>query len=58
MNKYGELQYQLEGLKNAIAKIESGINKDDVRYIRAEIRYFKEKTGKIIDEMEMIIDEE
>lgn len=58
MGKYGELQYQLEGLKNAIAKIENGINKDDVRYIRAEFRYFKEKTGKIIDEMEMIIDEE
>lgn len=58
MNKYAELQYQLQGLKNAIAKIEYGINKNDSRYIQAEMRYFKEKSERVLSEAQYILDEE
>jgi len=58
MNKHAELQYQLQGLKNAISKMEHGINNDDVRYIRAEMRYFKEKSERVLNEAQYIIDEE
>lgn len=57
MNKFAELQYQLEGLKSAIAKMENGINKNDVRYIRAEMRYFKEKSERVLSEAEYIINQ-
>lgn len=57
MNKYAELQYQLQGLKNAIAKMEYGINENDSRYIQAEMRYFKEKSERVLSEAEYIINQ-
>lgn len=58
MNEFAELQYQIDGLKNAIAKMEKGINSNDVRYIKAEMRYFKEKSERVLSEAQVIIDEE
>lgn len=55
--KYAELQYQLEGLKSAIAGMEEGIALDDPRYIRAKIRYYKEKTERVLKEAEQVIDD-
>lgn len=55
--KFAELQYQLEGLKNAIVKMETGINNNDVRYLVAEMRYFKEKSERVLNEAQIIIDE-
>lgn len=55
MAKYSELQYQLDGLKNAIEKIEHGIEEDNFLYIRAEMRYFKEKASKVQNEAEEVI---
>lgn len=57
MEKFNELQYQLDGLKNAIDKMEHGIKNEDVRFIAAEMRYFKEKTANILNEAQFVIDE-
>lgn len=57
MNKYAELQYQLQGLKNAIAKMEYGINENDSHYIQSEMKYFKEKSERVLSEAEYIINQ-
>lgn len=56
-NKYAELQYQLEGLKSAISGMEEGITLDDPRYIKAKIRYYKEKVERVLTEAEQVIED-
>lgn len=54
--EYRELKYQMEGLRNALDKMEHGMKNDDVRFIRAEMRYLKEKAERVQDEAQYVID--
>lgn len=54
--EYRELAYQMEGLRNALDKMEYGMKNDDVRYIKAEMRYLKEKVERVQDEAQYVID--
>lgn len=57
MKEFAELKYQLEGLKNAIAVMETGITGGDIRYIKSQMRYFKEKSERVLSEAEVLINE-
>lgn len=54
--EYRELAYQMEGLRNALNRMEHGMKNDDVSYIMAEMRYLKEKAERVQYEAQYVID--
>lgn len=54
--EYKELAYQMEGLRSSLSKMEHGMKSDDVRYIKAEMSYLKEKFERVQSEAQYVLD--